>query len=129
MIYYLHKLKKLTIISIICLFSLQCEKGWLRDDFAPLEHEHDTTEGVCINAKTGGFTVNNNWISNNSYYCYSSWSLHDCFLQEGSTNENASDANSSTTYQWLNDISCEEFCAMEQSTIDSSSCTISDYTP
>ena len=35
-------MKKLTIISIICLFSLQCKKGWLREIVNP------TVEGCNI---------------------------------------------------------------------------------
>ena len=42
MFYYQYKLKKRIIISIICLFSLQCEKGWLREILNP------TIEGCNI---------------------------------------------------------------------------------
>ncbi len=42
--YYQHKLKKHIIIIILCLFSLQCEKGWLREIFNP------TVEGCNISS-------------------------------------------------------------------------------
>jgi len=67
---------------------------WGCEGFGVFKHSHD---GVCARKIVY------------AYVCYSKWTHKECLTKSGSS-----------TVQWYSDVTCEEFCEGEPSSLDCS---------
>ena len=97
------------IILLLVLFIMSCEK------YAPTEHTHDTSDhthdsadhthdGVCVryDYKIGGADL---------FKCYSVWNQMQCLEAESYFANNV--ASNQDAYDWITDMTCEEFCELD----------------